>query len=125
MAVVDFAIEQPPAGHGIPTGTRRVTWTLAGGDTGKPYPCPHYPDKNVSVSGTFDSATVTIQGSDEIIAVPTLYYTLHDQSDNDITFTTARGEQIVNNPYQIRPSVSAGTSTAVVVRLTVTTTARR
>ena len=82
MAVIPFVIEQPAEGIEIPTGVRIVKWTLDTGDTGTPYVCPHYADKCVQVTGTFAATTVTIEGSNEIIATPTLWNTLHDPSDN-------------------------------------------
>jgi hypothetical protein len=122
MAVVAFEIEQPAAGHGIPEGVKIVKWVLSAGDTGAPYVCPHYADKTVQASGTF-GGTVTLQGSNEIAAVPTAWSTLHDPSQNDLAYTAAGMDAILENPYQIRPSLSAGGP--VTVRVVMTTAARR
>ena len=125
MAVIPFVIEQPAEGIEIPTGVRIVKWTLDTGDTGTPYVCPHYADKCVQVTGTFAATTVTIEGSNEIIATPTLWNTLHDPSDNALAFAAAGIEQIVENPMQIRPSAASGSGEGLVVRMVVNSVARR
>lgn len=82
---------------------------LATGDTTTPLQLPNYPDKTVQVSGTFNSATVTIQGSNN----GTTYVTLHKPDGTDATFTTDAICQILENPVFIRASAASGTATAL------------
>lgn len=113
-------------GSDLPVGTRIITWAgLDADDTGSPYACvSHYPDKVVQITGTFDTTTVTMQGTLDTGASPT-YFTLTDPQGNAISKTAAAGEQILENCYKIRPSVSGGASTDITVKLLLSTVARR
>uniref|UniRef100_A0A6M3IMA3 Uncharacterized protein n=1 Tax=viral metagenome TaxID=1070528 RepID=A0A6M3IMA3_9ZZZZ len=79
--------------------------------TGNPIEVPEYTDKTVQVYGTFDSGTVTIQGSNDVEGSPT-YFTLNDPSSAALTFTSARGEAILENPRIIQPVLSGAGGTA-------------
>ena len=86
--------------------------------SGNPIEVPEYTDKTVQVYGTFDSGTVTIQGSNDDETSPT-YFTANDPSSAALTFTSARGEAVLENPRLIRPVVSsAGDSTSITVIIT-------
>lgn len=69
-----------------------------------------YADRSIQVVGTFNGATVTIQGSND----GTNWVSMTDVLGNAISMTTAGLKQIVEITRYIRPSVtSAGASTDV------------
>jgi hypothetical protein len=85
--------------------------TNAGADVGAPIGPNHadFADRNVQVFGNFGAGgTLLVEGSSDS---GTTYATLNDQSDNAISLTTAKNEQIVSNPELTRPRVSAGDGT--------------
>lgn len=82
------------------------------GETCAPFECPHYADKSIQVIGTFDGATITIQGSN-MIDSPT-YSTLNDAEGDALEFSSAGIKQILENSYWVRPSISgAGATTDI------------
>lgn len=99
-----------------PSGDVRVTrvaWlNCANGDTGNPVGLSVYQDRSVQVLGTFGAGgSVTIQGSND---GGTTWSTLTDPLGNALTFTAAGIKQIVELPYQVRPSVTAGDGTTAI-----------
>ena len=71
-------------------------------------------DKTVQAIGTFDTATITMQGSND----GTNWFTLTDFSGTDVAFTAAGGAAIAEAPFYIRPLVSSvGGSTDIDVLL--------
>jgi len=110
-------------------GVKVFTWLLDSGDVGKPVMAPHFPDKSVWVSpdvgGTFGDGTLTIQGTHETDDVPTGWFALLDAQGNNVTFTSAKIEDISPNAVQYRPSLSGTTGADVRVKLLITTIARR
>ncbi len=88
-------------------GNLRVHWVtpLTATDTeGQAMNAPMYATKSVAVTGTFDGATVTMQGSID----GTNYVTLHDQQGNNCAFTTAGIKNILENPPFIKPVKTGG-----------------
>lgn len=67
-----------------------------------------HPDKTVQLTGTFGSATVIMQGSND---GGTTYFTLQDAQGDALSFTAAGGNVILENPALIRPSASGGDGT--------------
>lgn len=101
----------PQAGESI-----HVIWTpLTEADTCTPISLPGAADKTVQVSGTFGSATIVIQGSNDL--VPTNYFTLHDTNGDALSFTAAGGEIISEAPLHIRASTSGGSSSSITVQI--------
>jgi hypothetical protein len=100
MATITADIK-PKAG-----GVRRIIWeTMGDDDTGSAVEHPDYPDKTVSVEGTFSSATVVIQGSND----GTNYETLTDLNGSSLSFTSAPVPKTIReNPLFIRASTSGG-----------------
>jgi len=99
-------------GVGLPKGVIRATWegVTVSGTPGAPFEAPNYPDKTVTVNGTFDAITaVTIEGSN---ALPTAsqWHTLHDPSQNNLSFTAAGTEAILENPIYIRPNITTASA---------------
>lgn len=77
-------------------------------------------DRTVQVTGTFGGATVVIEGSN--IAVPNLatnddWFQLTTPAGTNVSFTSAGGALIAENPLHIRPRVSGGTNTDISVDL--------
>lgn len=89
-------------------GTRLITWeTLTESDTAAAAEVPDYPDKTVTVTGTFGSATVVIQGSND----GTNWYTLSEIDGTALSFTVAsETKTILENPLFVRASASGGSS---------------
>lgn len=105
-------------------GTRTITWAALGnGDTGQPLESNNLSDKTVQIFGTFGTGgSVTLQGSNDprVISNPgsDVWFPLTDPQGNAITKTAASGEQIMENPRWVRPSVTAGdgsTSLTVII----------
>ena len=68
-----------------------------------------YSDRSIQVLGTFNGATVTIQGSNDD---GTTWATLNDAFGTALTFTTAGVKQVTEVTSRLRPLVSsAGAST--------------
>lgn len=86
-----------------------VTWeALATSDDGQWYELNNYNDNTVTISGTFDSNTVTMQGAnadDQSDA-----FTLTDHTGVGIALTAAGGRLIAEAPKYIRPLNTAGTT---------------
>lgn len=90
------------------------TWaTMGGADVGDAIGFPQNADKSVQIDGTFGSATVVIQGSND----GTNWFTLTDPQGNAISKTSAALEQIEENTLYVRPSISGGTGSSINVRL--------
>lgn len=117
-----MATRTPTVAH-VGNDTVRFTWTgMLNGDDGAPIGPNHadYADRNVSVFGTFGTGgTVLVEGSNN---GGTNYHTLNDQSDQALSVTAAKNEQITQVPELTRPRVSAGDGST---DLTVVVTARR
>lgn len=103
------------------TGTAAlVTWTgLLNGDDGAPVQWVDYADRCVQAIGTFGAGgSITMQGSND----GTNWATMADPQGNNLTFTAAKLEQVLELPRYVRPIVTAGDGTT---NLTVTICMRR
>lgn len=95
----------------------RVTWAaFNSGDTIVAYDgASEYADRSVEVSGTFNSGTVVLQGSNSGSG----YYTLRDTASTALSFTTADLREVLEYVYSLKPSVSgdggSGSITVVVL----------
>lgn len=105
MATITADIK-PKAG-----GIKRIVWeTMGDADTGSSVEAPDYPDKTVTVTGTFASATVVIQGSND----GSTWATLNDFGGTALSYTSASGVILIReNPLFIRASTSGGSGTDV------------
>src|SRR5687767_1915693 len=93
-----------------------VVWTgLDVDDSGSPVEIPGFPDRTVTIEGTFSvGGSCTLQGSND----GTNYYSLTDPQGNAITKTAGGVELVTENTRYVRPLVTAGDgSTAIQVRL--------
>lgn len=89
---------------------------------------PNFKDICIQVKGTFDTATVTLQGTNDLTSET--WFTLTDgagiAAGNNVVFTSAGAKRIYEIPYKIRPLVSSvGASTDLDVTLIASTTVRR
>ena len=91
-----------------------VQWAAIGdSDTCTAVEMPGHTVRSAQIAGTFGSATIVIQGSND----GTNYATLTDPQGNAISKTTAAIEQILENTRYIRPSTSGGTGSSINVTL--------
>lgn len=134
MAERDFTVSIPmdSAGNNI-MGALLVVWTgLTGTDTGKPYVCPHRAEKSVQVKGTFDSASVAIQGTNDQCydsagtALSPTWGALSDIEGATIAITSGNVPlQLQENTLGVRPSLSAGgASSSLTVSMLISSPAR-
>ena len=96
-------------GAGMNGGGLKVTWSnLTENDTATAWDGGvMYPNKSAQVESLSSGDTVVIEGSND----ETSYLTLTDKQGGDMSFLTSDGlKTIEENPRQIRPRVSAGTS---------------
>lgn len=95
-------------------GVYLATWTSIGdSDTCSPVLMSGAADRSVAITGTFNSATVVLQGSHDA----TNYFTLTDPQGNAISKTAAGLEQIEELTRYIRPSSSGGTASVTTVNV--------
>ena len=87
-------------------GVVQLFWdNLVNNDTGAPADVSDRPDRTVSVQGTFNGATMTLQGS---MDGGTVYFTLHDNLGVAITLAAAGSVIVAENTKTIRPSITGG-----------------
>lgn len=83
-----------------------VVWTwaaLTSADTCAPLDLQEYDAVAIEFSGTFDSATIILQGS-----VLSTYATLKDTGGTNISQTAAAWQSIALSPRLLKPSASGG-----------------
>lgn len=97
-----------------------ISWTplTSANAAGDPIEMAGSSIRSIQFSGTFDSATIVLQGSND----GTNYVTLTDPQGNAISKTSAGLEQIEETTRYVRPSSSGGsgsqsiTATLLIVR---------
>ena len=98
----------------------RFTWALDNTDLDTaPVGANHadFADRNIQVTGTFDGATATVQGSNDDGAT---WFSLTDPQGNALAFSAAGGSLITEVPDLTRVLVtSAGASTSLTAALMV------
>ena len=97
---------QSPDCQPTPFNSQTCSWaSLDGADTATAADMASNPDKSVEISGTYDSATIVIQGSNS----GATWFTLTDYDGNSLSYTT--GNKLVGireNVRLIRPVTSGG-----------------
>jgi hypothetical protein len=93
-----------------------LVWTLtsAGSDVALPFAVPAHTDKSIHVSGTFGGGTVTVQGSNNGGAS---FIGLTDPTQTAISMTSEAIKAILENTALIRPVLTGGSGTTVVVSI--------
>lgn len=99
--------------------THKASWTFTSNETGLPFGVPSASDRSVEVVGTFNSATVILEGTNtgdnETAAAAATWTTLTDQAATALSFTT-NGLRVILQPTRwIRARVSSGSVTSVTV----------
>ena len=79
-------------------------WLALGNESGAPFLNNTRPDRTVQVTGTFDSATVLIEGSND----NSTWATLTDIDATALSFTSTALKLIRECPAYLRPTVSGG-----------------
>jgi hypothetical protein len=95
-----------------PDQTRAITWSCTGNATGSSCAFGQWPDRTISVQGTWGSATFVLQGSND---GGTTWFTLTDHLGNSISWTANTMALVAENPGLVRATTSGGTSTSVTV----------
>ena len=97
---------------GSPTFTS-ATAAFVANDVGAPITAHEFGDRTLQVTGTFDSATVVLEGANV-----STYTTLTDPQGNSMSKTAAAIEQVMEVPRYTRPNSSGGSgSQSVTVTL--------
>lgn len=88
-----------------------ISWEgLALNDTGKPYECWMHSDKSIQVSGTFGTGgKCVVEGSNKDDSP--VWATLTDPQGYALEIVGEKLKAILENPYQIRPNITAGDGT--------------
>lgn len=83
-----------------------VTWSpVTSADTCVAVRYPEFADRSIHVSGTFDGATVQIQGSNN---GGVSFATLADPTETTISISTERIRAILENTDYVKPVISGG-----------------
>ncbi len=82
------------------------TYLFTADDNGAPFNCPQLGDKTVQVSGDLGGGTVLIEGSLDGIN----WDTLHDTSDNALSFNAHGISEVKEATVQMRASISGASS---------------
>lgn len=94
--------------------TRFLWEAMNGTDVGQGLRLKDYKDNTVTVTGTFDSNTLTMQGSNDNIN----WFTVTSLAGLDVTFAAVEGiSSIAEAPTYIRPFLGAGASSDIDVRI--------
>ena len=102
--------------------TIRIVWTpVTENDTCNPVYFPDHPIKSIQALGTFGSATVAVQGSND---GGTTFAALHSVGVTAIAITSAGVNPIVENTEQIKPVMTGGSSQSLTLALVVHRTNR-
>ncbi len=102
MAAIPYVITRSPDVRSMV-----IQWTaVTEADTCVAAPYPTHADRSVQVTGTFGSATVLIQGSND---GGSTYATLNNAADAALSFTSAGLEAILESTALVKPTISGGT----------------
>jgi hypothetical protein len=78
-----------------------------------------YADKSIQAFGTWGTTpTLKFQGTNEVVT-PANWYNLNDPQGSEISLAADKIEQVLENTYQVRPYLPAGTGTTLTVILCV------
>lgn len=107
------------------SGCKQVSWAMTGTSTCKPVKVSEYRDITFQAFGTFGSATVVLEGSNDVRANPdhadyasSVWGTLSDQGATAISGTSdIIPKRVQQKPLWVRPKSTGGTSTTVTASL--------
>lgn len=110
MAEIAVQYEQPTV------QTVSYKWeTITAGDSGQSVTCDQYPYRTITVEGTFDGTTITIQGRNDEAGT---WQTLQDNLGNNLSFTAAGIKLMGMVPRFVRPLSVGGTTVDIDVVMT-------
>ena len=90
------------------SAVQTVSWTpVTNADTCRAVQYPEFSDKSIQVAGTFGSASVALNGSND----GTNFAALRDPSSTTIAITSAGIKAVLENTFQVQPSISGGDGT--------------
>lgn len=104
----NYSVVQLPQTGGF-IGVRIWEWSAMtqADNEGTSLPQPNFTDRAVQVSGTFGTASVSLNGTID----GTNYHTLTDPQGNALTFTSAGIKQISEAVRELKPVLSGGNGT--------------
>lgn len=109
MANISYATQSAEVGRSL-----RILWEAMGDDdTGLPVSVGERPDGSVQAVGTFGSATVTLQGTND----GTNWVTMTDELGNNVTFAATGLKMFLPRVWKIRAITTGGSGTDVDVFL--------
>lgn len=92
------------------SNVKQRAWVALGtDDTGTGEILADYPDKTITVTGTWGGATLIVQGSNDGVT----YITMTDPQGNALSKTANFIETILENPLYIKVVTSGGTGTVL------------
>ena len=91
-----------------------LTSTATGSNTGTPVEVAGRADRSVQIDGTFDGASVSLQGSND----GSTWFILTDPQGNAITKTSAGLEQVEELTLYVRPYASTSTNGNTSINIT-------
>lgn len=91
---------------------QKVVWAFTAGDTGIAIGFAEWADRSVQMSGTWNGATVTWEGSND---GGTTWLPLTDPQGNALTKTADNLEAVTEISELARPRVTSGAVTAVTI----------
>ena len=98
------------------SGIFSYSWSLAGGDTGKPVAMATFPDKTWQALATFGS--VTLRGSNKAAPDDTVagdWFNLTNPQGVALTLTAAGGSLVAENPLWISPITTGGSGYVITI----------
>jgi len=105
-----MAVIKPTVTNVGPSGDEsciQVQWTpVTNADTCNPVSYPGHSDKSIQVSGTFNAASVAMNGSNE--PTGTNMFALNDPSSTVIAITAAGGKAVLENTLFLQPAATGG-----------------
>lgn len=94
-----------PSGMANMTNLRQVKWALSGAsDVGTAEMLGNFADRTITVTGTWSSATLLVEGSNDNVT----FVTMTDPQGNALSKTADFIEAMLENPLYVRVSTSGG-----------------
>lgn len=94
-----------------------AVWTpVTESDTCVPISMPEHSDKSVHVSGTFGSASVAVQGSNNGGAS---FASLNDPTGTVIAITAEKIKAVLENTVQVKPVATGGSAQSLTISMLV------
>lgn len=111
--------------NGPARGVLTSTWSaVAGVTTCLPLDAPNFPDKTFTATGTWGSATLVVEGSNDGTTYMTVNCLTATGEVTAASFTDNAVFNVIENPRYLRPRTTGGTSTALTIICTSQTTRR-